>query len=178
VCVLLSVGTARATVIGFDTLVYGSTSYTEDGYVLTALTGALRTSGQGNPGNEMYSASSAQTDTLSAVSGALFDLVSIELSGGPSIGGTWPQTVVFTGALAGGGSVVQSFSVVGTADWPNNWQLFNFDPGFQDLTSVSWTPAFTRADNITIVPEPSTALLLGAGIATLARRRRPRRPGC
>jgi len=140
--------------IGFEELVSESTSYTEDGYLITT-TGALRTTGQrGNPPPEVYAASSSQTNTLSAADEAPFSLRSIQLAGGPSVGGIWPQTITFTGLLSGGGSVTQSFVVTGSNENSidiSNWQTFVFDyADFQNVVSVSWQPQFTLADNITV----------------------------
>jgi len=164
---VFSVGSASAVVIGFEDLVSESTSYTEDGFSI-ATTGALRTNvgtPRGNPPPEMYAAQTNQTNTLTRVDGGSFDLVSIELAGGPEIGGVWPQMVTFTGMLAGGGSVMQSFSVAGTADAvPNNWQLFNFSSEFVALASVSWTPEYTLADNVVV--QPSNPLVVDPDAST------------
>jgi hypothetical protein len=104
--------------------------------------------------------------------GQPFDLVSIDLA---RINAFDPApTVAFTGIKAGGGIVMQSFTVMvplGTAAF----QTFDFTR-FTGLTSVSWGQPqlsdglhqFSRIDIATgAVPEPAGLLLLSLGLAPI-----------
>ena len=86
---------------------------------------------------------------------------------------TGVRTVTFTGTVAGGGTVTQSF----TTDGGTVPDTFAFDTRFTDLTGLSWNQGPLTADNIVAaitVPEPTTLALLAAVPAAAARRRRPR----
>jgi hypothetical protein len=89
------------------------------------------------------------------------------------------------GNLFGGGTITGDFALDGIKDGAGgaaDFQNFVFGAGWTNLTSVVWSgltvagaPASMSFDNIrTSVPEPSTLLLLGAGVLGLALRRRSR----
>jgi hypothetical protein len=83
-----------------------------------------------------------------------FDLRSIAL--GPINGSVGPQSVTFTGTLAGGGTVTETFATDGTA----NLTPFYFGSEFSDLVAVEWNAGGMNFDNIEaglFVPEPSSA---------------------
>ena len=79
--------------------------------------------------------------------------------------------VTFTGTLAGGGTVGETFSVTTPSGAPGSFQTFSFT-GFADLASVRWDqPVFTMGLNqfsdislSTAIPEPSSLILASAGV--------------
>lgn len=151
-------------------------SYSEDGFTLTNLSAtnafALRSSEANNtqyyPGSAaLFNNSGNGVTHLASDAGATFDLSSIDLVE-IDINRLGPTNVSFTGNLAGGGTVSQSFSLDG---------IFGFETvaftGFTDLISATWTQTsqFHQFDNITIdatgVPEPTSLVLLGLGLVGL-----------
>ncbi len=155
---------------GGNTSVGGS--YTEDGFLLTEITSTnphlqfFETLNLNYPGSTaLFFGEDGMAARLESVSGSPFDFSSIELahmgSGGGSIG--------FTGHFAAGGTIFQGFSVP-TGDL--ELVTFTFS-GFENLNRLEWTEEFHNAhqfDNIvvSIVPEPSTALLLASGLVAMA----------
>ncbi|QDV35127.1 PEP-CTERM sorting domain-containing protein [Tautonia plasticadhaerens] len=133
--------------------------------------------------------------TLTHEDGLPFELVSIDLArefqfNDPSAGVSFPE-VTFTGILAGGGTVSQTFSVDQEGFF---FRTFAFSGAFTGLAAVTWEqPAFGVPDPnnpgrilglhqfdriaVNVVPEPSSMgmVVLGAlGVAAgLTRRRRP-----
>jgi hypothetical protein len=154
----------------------GHTSYTENGFRLD--TG---TSG------DIFSGSSAAVTTASpyafpsnigtsfrftSADGKPFDLFGIDMA--PLNGSVGPRTVAFTGTLAGGGTVTQSFTTGGAVALAP----FVFGSEFTNLVSVDFTPGSVNFDNIeagAFVPEPSSAVVLGAAIGVAGLRSRRRR---
>ena len=94
-------------------------------------------------------------------------------------------SVFVEGTLSGGGTVSTSFALDGIIDGPGgvaDFQSFLLPGTFVDLLSVRFVGQGGSGakryllDNVEMisVPEPSTALLLGSALASLAARRRRR----
>ena len=177
---------ASPVVIGFDSLMQDNDQtneignvYRESGFEFSNLSNPFSFASFGTQ-NPFFNGSTAlfndNTDgqtRLSQIGGGLFSLSSITLSTlapGYTEEGT---SVTFTGLLATGGSVMQSFNVADGAA-----QTFSFSPNFSNLSAVTWSNEanFHQFDNITVaaVPEPETyALMLsGLGLVAFAARRR------
>jgi len=122
--------------------------------------------------------------SLAATSGAPFSLLSLDASN-LGIGFLTPgESLVVTGNLMGGGTVVQALPLV-----LDTFTTFTLGAQFMNLASVTFASsllgnaAYIGMDNIVLatgvtgvsVPEPSTILLLGAGLLTLGFSRRRRR---
>jgi hypothetical protein len=111
-----------------------------------------------------------ETTTMTQVGGASFDLLSLDYT---RVGSLAPYQVV--GHIDGGGSVSASFSGVGEVF---EWNLFNFDSSWINLTSVDiiGTPLdFYGIDNVVVVsavPLPAAVWLFGSALAGLGWMRR------
>jgi hypothetical protein len=172
--------------------------YVSQGFTLTSSSGGFifnsPDTGNGSPqpiGNNPYyaganglAAFSPATITLSQTNDAPFSLLSIDLARNFEFDPA--PTVKFTGALAGGGTISETFSVTTPAGPPASFQTFDF-AGFTGLTSVSWDQPvasqglnqFTNIDLSTAVPEPPalTLLALGLTLALACKTRIGRREG-
>lgn len=130
---------------------------------------------------------SPATITLAQTSGSPFSLLSIDLARDFAFDPA--PTVTFIGALAGGGTVSQTFTVTTPPGAPAAFQTFDFT-GFTGLASVSWDqPVFTQGlhqfGNIHLstaaVPEPTSyqmaalATVGSLGLLHLRRRKSSRR---
>ena len=122
--------------------------------------------------------------SLEAVDNSAFSLTSIDLA--RSFAFDPAPTVTFTGNLAGGGTVMQSFTVA-TPVGVSAFQTFTFS-GFTNLVSVNWDQAGSAGSGLhqftdlviqtdgTVVPEPATAGLFGASLLSIiALRKRARK---
>jgi hypothetical protein len=139
--------------------------------------------------NEFYAGANAlaafapATVTLTQIGGNPFSLLSIDLARNFALDPA--PMVTFTGVLAGGGSVTESFSVTSSSP-PNTFQTFAF-AGFGDVTSVSWNQSDVNQGvhqftNVVLdaspasAPEPASLTLFSFGLVGLAgcrlRRRR------
>lgn len=136
-------------------------TYCEDGFTITGPSlstfGTLHGSFTGS--TALFSNLLPGLVQLSRAAGAAFQLISIdlaELNGDQDPG----VTIEFTGTLAGGGSVVESFTLDGIAFGA---ETFVFS-GFSDLTSVEWRQENQfphQFDNIVVVPEPAIEIVEG-----------------
>lgn len=110
-----------------------------------------------------------------------FDFAGFMIPGGEI--GEGPFSVV--GNLIGGGSVVANFTPDGVVDNTGplvDYETFVLGPDWSNLTDVTWTQLGSahsqgvfNLDNITVdepsapVPEPASLLLVGSGLAFIAR---------
>jgi hypothetical protein len=128
-----------------------------------------------------------ETITMSAVSGATFSLAAADFSEFFVDGGE-AQTVAVTGNFFGGGSIFQLITLDGVADGAgaaNDFQTELFGAAWTNLVNVTfdatgtgnewWALDNVVVDEIAAVPEPSTWLMLGSGLALVYARRRARR---
>jgi hypothetical protein len=176
------------------TLTVGS-PYQSQGFTLTSTSGGWvfnspdTGNGSSQPvgNNPFYAGANAlaafapATNTLMQTSGSPFSLVSIDLARNFEFDPA--PTVTFTGMIAGGGTVSETFTVTTPPGPPAMFQTFTFT-GFENLSSVSWDqpdPAagLNQFTNITlsVIPEPTSLVLAGIGalgpaVRILARRRR------
>lgn len=146
-----------------------------------------------NPGN-----TASGPVALTQIGGNPFSISRIDLAQLLELHG--PDSATFTGTLVGGGTVTQTFLIPGydiTGVPHPTLTTFNFLPAFTNLTSLEFSEEFVNANDLglsntyqwtnlylttgaaggpSVVPEPSTWALLGAGLVGLggvtARRRR------
>jgi hypothetical protein len=188
---------ARAQVLDFQDLMHANgfpttmASYSAAGYTISldpgeggnfASWGTTSPSFAGSTGLFRNQVGGALSILREAAGGA-FDLFSVDLAH-MLVGPRDPVNVTFTGFLAAGGSVTQTFMLGAKADGSPSFQTYTFSNSFRDLARVEWRQdaAYHQFDNISlgggaVVPEPGTLLLLGSGLLGLykvGRRRRQR----
>jgi subtilisin-like proprotein convertase family protein len=131
-----------------------STTYSEDGFQLTSLNmrpfasaGTLSPRYTGS--TALYLDSNSGSMRLTRQGGGAFNLRSINLAMLDANGST-PLSVTFTGTLATGGTVSQTFTLNPTS----GQAFFPFDASFTNLTKVEWVQAspFHQFDNIVVDP--------------------------
>jgi hypothetical protein len=193
-----AVAPAQAVILDFESLAvndadaYYLPNYTEDGFTITnntcilysgvdpnQLLGYVGTQNALFPGSTAlfnnYSDGTTDLKTnLAQVGGGAFSLSSIDLADFENTGN--PTTINFTGNIAGGGTVNQSFAT----DSLPGLQTFTFS-NFTNLASVDWTVStgnWVQFDNINVsaatsVPEPFTVLgtIFGAGYGVALKRK-------
>jgi hypothetical protein len=164
-----------------------SSPYQSQGFILTSTAGGFvfnsPDTGNGSPqplgNNPFYAGANGlasftpATITLSQVTNEPFSLLSIDLA--RNFGFDLAPTVTFTGTLAGGGSLSETFKVTTPAGFPSAFQTFDFT-GFTGVTAVSWDQPdpsqglhqFTNIQLAAGVPEPSTLTLLALGTSLAA----------
>ena len=179
---------ANAVVIDFDPLAHTGTgpvnigtTYTEDGFTLTAdsaSTTANDTFYAHGTSSDLYRGSTALfhgadngVTVLTRSDGGSFNLLSIELAELNRVGTEYNIDVTFTGVLAAGGTVIQSFNLDNVAAMGSGFQKFTFPGIFQNLVSVSWleAPDYHQFDKIEVaaIPVPPAVWLFGSGLLGL-----------
>jgi hypothetical protein len=178
----LGMGTpALATVITFDAAANAhgtpqlsgpiTSPYVESGYNISAPGGLYylgtfdpRYAGEPN----LFDSNYDDTTTLTATDGQPFSMLSIDLA--LMYLGSRPsdEPTTFTGAIAGGGTVTQTFDVTNSS-----FLTFTLAADFTNLTSVSWTatggstPQFSNIDVVASTPLPAALPLFVTGLGAM-----------
>ena len=165
VAILLVSGITNAEniVIDFDNLPgYGDigSDYLEDGYLLTTSASFENTLLYGEHKVVLLNMADDATITLTKNDGGSFELLSMDVSSGPS------QDITFVGTKINNNLVYSTISLSENMAL----QTYYFD-NFENLVSVSWLCDPTGYDNIHIIPEPSS-LILFVGSILLYRQRK------
>ena len=179
---------SQAAVIDFESLehvddvaVVHGTDYEEDGFRVVTSVGNLISNGTlmtyFSGSTAIFNGFLDGVQEVVSIDGTSFSLVSIDLSELNPFPPPGP-TVIFTGQLSSGGTVMQSFTLDGVVPQP---ETFVFNSSFRDLVAVEFrssaptTDQVFQYDNIT-VPEPDRTLLSAAALTSLFVIVRIRRP--
>lgn len=136
---------SATTIITFSGLVPGgsTTAYTERGYTLY---GDNIYTGVHNGIKGAFPSDSTSVFTLRKADGADFTLVSAMLMTiNDEVG---PQTIIFTGNLADGGTATYGVTTPATL---REYSTYAFPGNFAKVASVVWTPRFMVMTNIYVV---------------------------
>lgn len=147
-------------------------SYEKDGFLLRTAEEGFGFQSFGPGDTFFYTGSTAlalgtadTTAVLERPDGVPFNLLRIDLS--KYFAWNDNPTVTFTGTKMDDTTVTESFTTT-SSDGVIALETFTFSAAFSDLKEVRWTQLspFHQFDNIvlTVVPEPTAALLLGLGV--------------
>ncbi len=158
----------HATVIDFESLnvsgtgpTYIGTTYSEDGYTLENTLGLYVT----HPTNidSIVMGTSGGGPVITNDNGNLFDLVSFDLMSPATI------ALVVTGIRQDGPPITREITF--NLNDPVSHVTYEFE-GFTDLQELSWNiGGYNTFDNIVLVPEPCSLLMLATGSLVLLRQR-------
>jgi hypothetical protein len=151
--------------------VFENQSFVSKGFVFDSELGAFGVQASGgttNAGNMVLLVSPAETISISAESGSVFSLSSLELA-------SLEKVVSFTGYLSGGGTV-QVDLLAGA-----NLEAFSFDDSWSNLQSLEFSTSDLQGTglgikldsiNVSTVPIPAAVWLFGSALAGLGWFRR------
>jgi len=174
-----------------DDLITNSDSYNRNGFTLSPthnnpgpasfnIVGTLHPNFLGS--TTLFNGTGGGTNTLTRTDGGPFDLFSIDLGENPGFAqlpsgeiipvSVGPYDLSFIGTRQDASTVNNTFTITNFL----TLETFTFSR-FTDLVSVDWSGQSTQFDNIVVepIPEPSTLLLLGSGLAGLGFFRRLRK---
>jgi len=193
ICAFAFIGFTQSTyavVLDFEALALDNSSnnihgnsYSEDGFTINE-TGIRQLNYFGLQDRRFVKSTSLFSNTVGGIlsltkdGGGAFSLFSIDLN---ELNEDGAVSVNFTGTTAGGGTIMQTFSLDGIK---STFQTFFFNLAFSDVTEVTWIQddfPYHQFDNITLdvsaVPLPAAMPLYATGLmafgfATYRRRKR------
>ena len=167
----LAGGANAATLTFGNTELFPASGYTESGFIVTATTEFNAISDAADSGFSSHyftyqGQGSTTTASIALISGESFDFQSVDIGLGEFANASFTD-ITFLGTLAGGGTLTTTFTNVSAVQ--------NVVLNWTGVTSVkvsgSDDPAFDNV-SVTAVPEPSSAIIAGLGLLSLAARRR------